>query len=37
MILHFSLLTAQETIIDTVYSIPYLDGDITYSPGLEIE
>jgi hypothetical protein len=34
MIFHFSLLTAQETIIDTVYSIPYLDGCITYCPGL---
>ena len=34
MIFHFSLLTAHETIIDTVYSIAYLDGDITHSPGL---
>ena len=34
MIFHFSLLTAQETIIDTVYSIPYLDGTIAHSPGL---
>ena len=34
MIFHFSLLTAQETMIDTVYSIAYLDGDITHSPGL---
>ena len=34
MIFHFSLLTAQETIIDTVYSIAYLDGSITHSPGL---
>ena len=34
IIFHFSLLTAQETIIDTVYSIAYLDGDITHSPGL---
>jgi hypothetical protein len=34
MIFHFSLLTAQETIIDTVYSIAYLDGTIAHSPGL---
>ena len=34
MLFHFSILTAQETIIDTVYSIAYLDGGITYSPGL---
>ena len=29
-----STLLSQDTIIDTVFSIPWLDGGITYSPGL---
>ena len=29
-----SILLAQDTIVDTVYSVAYLDGTITHSPGL---
>ena len=35
MFVSLTFIHSQNTIIDTVHSIPYLDGEITYSPELE--